>query len=166
MWGFSGVTSVELPSALLGRALTLLSGLTRVCFRLHQEQPLKWWTVPKGWSGFLLFRRGSLGVLEESSGPVSQNAETTERRRLWWSLGRRGQRLQETNHRKNRKSSQGLGTSAENQIDKRDRTPSSMLHFFKNAIQVLQTIRIQKSQAVGTLYFLVCYCENVYNKKF
>lgn len=78
----------------------------------------------------------------------------------------RGQRLQETNHRKNRKSSQGLGTSAENQIDKRDRTLSSMLHFFKNATQVLQTIRIQKSQAVGTLYFLACYCENVYNKKF
>lgn len=60
----------------------------------------------------------------------------------------------------------GWGQGAENQIDKRDRTLSSMLHFFKNATQLLQTIRIQKSQAMGTLYFLVCYCENVYNKKF
>ena len=166
MWGFSGVTSVELPNALLGRALMLLSGLTRVCFRLHQELPLKWWTVPEGWSGFLFFRRESLGVLEESSGPVSQNAVTTERRWLWWSLGRkrRGSKKQIIERTGNHP--RGRGQGAENQIDKRDRTLSSMLHFFKNATQLLQTIRIRKSQAVGTLYFLVCYCENVYNKKF
>ena len=52
--------SVVLPSAMLGRALTLISGLTSISFRLHKEQPLKWWTGPEGWSGFLFFLGGSL----------------------------------------------------------------------------------------------------------
>lgn len=45
---------------------------------------------------------------------------------------------------------------AENQVDKRYRTLSSMFRFFKNVTQVLQTIRIQKSQATGTLSVFPC----------
>lgn len=104
------MVSVELPSAMLGRALTLISGLTSVSFRLHKEQPLRWWTVPESWSGFLFFLRGSLESWRNQVvlPPRMQKLQREGGCDDHWV--ERGQRLQETNHRKNGKSSQGLGT--------------------------------------------------------
>ena len=110
--------SVVLPSAMLGRALTLISGLTSVSFRLHKEQPLKWWTGPEGWSGFLFFLGGSLESWRNQVVLPARMQKLQTEGGCDGHQAERGQRLQETNHRKNGESSKGWGQDAEKQIDK------------------------------------------------